>query len=302
MQCSDKSKINESNEQIVRLPAWLKRKSGNSFEAHDIKTLLRKTKLNTVCEEARCPNISECFSNGTATFMILGDICTRGCRFCSIKTGKPLMPESDFKSEAERVVEAISDLKLKYAVITSVARDDLEDGGASGFVETINAIKNSLPKVQIEILIPDLRGNWSALSKIADAGPDVLNHNIETVPRLYRRVRPGATLERSLELLKVTKELNPKIKTKTGIMLGLGETQDEIKEVMHKSSDQNVDIFTAGQYMRPTRDHLPVERYLDPSEFDDLSQYAMDNGLFREIYMGPLVRSSYHAGEVASKL
>lgn len=292
----------DSESKLVRLPTWLKREAGASKAAHNLKTILRSHKLNTVCEEARCPNISECFSKGTATFMILGDVCTRGCRFCSVATGKPLMPETDFDLEAERVFEAVKIMDLKYVVITSVARDDLKDGGASGFVKTINKIKENIKGIQVEVLIPDLRGNWDALQKIVEAKPDVLNHNVETVPRLYRKVRPGATLERSLELLKMSKKFSPSIKTKTGLMLGLGETFEEVFEVMKLSSEVETDIFTAGQYMQPTRDHLPVVKYLEPSEFDELARVAKDENFFREVYMGPLVRSSYHAGEVAAKI
>lgn len=285
-----------------RLPEWIRRESRMSSKTRNLRVLLREKKLNTVCEEARCPNISECFSRGTATFMILGDICTRGCRFCSVTTGKPLMSEDEFEKEAQRIVDAIKILNLSYAVITSVARDDLSDGGASGFVKTINYINQELPEVRVEVLIPDLRGNWDALYNIVKAKPFVLNHNIETVPRLYRRVRPGATLNRSLELLKKSKEFNSKLLTKTGVMLGLGETKDEIIEVMELSSKVGVDIFTAGQYMQPSKKHLPVSNYLLPSEFSDLAEYAKSNNLFKEVYMGPLVRSSYHAGEVVDRL
>lgn len=288
--------------EVVRLPTWLRRESGLTKVTRELKTILREHKLNTVCEEARCPNISECFSRGTATFMILGDVCTRGCRFCSVSTGRPSMKESEFQAEALQVVNAIKLLDLNYAVITSVARDDLEDGGASGFVSTILAIREDLPNVSVEVLIPDFRGNLRSLEKIVVAKPDVLNHNIETVPRLYRRVRPGASLKRSLSLLKRTKELDPSIKTKTGIMLGLGESWKEIVDVMYECSENEIDIFTAGQYMRPTREHLPVEKYLKPEEFEEIADFARTKNLFKEIYMGPLVRSSYHAGELASRV
>lgn len=308
MSCS----TSKSDEEIVplptsrgerqRLPEWIRRESRMSEKTRELRSLLRQKKLHTVCEEARCPNISECFSRGTATFMILGDICTRGCRFCSVVTGKPIMPVSDFDSEAQRVKEAVSTLGLRYVVITSVARDDLADGGAEGFAKTIRAIKSELPEVKVEVLIPDLRGNWSALYKIVDEEPFVLNHNIETVPRLYRRVRPGASMQRSLELLREAKERNNAVSTKTGIMLGLGESIEEIKEVMELSSSFGVDIFTAGQYMQPSKNHLPVEAYIEPSVFDALSAYAKERKLFKEVYMGPLVRSSYHAGEVAQRL
>jgi lipoic acid synthetase len=287
----------EHIETQARIPEWLKRPPGSVHEATELKKLLRKTKLNTVCEEARCPNISECFSRGTATFMILGDICTRGCRFCSVSTGKPLMPETDFESEGVRVAEAAHTLGLSYVVVTSVARDDLDDGGAAGFIATIRAIRKRIPHAKVEILIPDLRGNHDALSSILDAGPDVLNHNLETVPRLYRKVRPGASYQRSLELLQFSKERNPEILTKTGIMLGLGEEESEVRNLVSDCRKYKVDIFTAGQYMRPARNYLPVVRYVSPAEFTELELYAKSLG-FSGVFTGPLVRSSYHAGEV----
>jgi lipoyl synthase len=285
----------------LRLPEWLKRPPGSVSQARELKKLLRKSKLNTVCEEARCPNISECFSNGTATFMILGDVCTRGCRFCSVTTGKPRMSPLDFEDEADRVADAAIALNLSYVVITSVARDDLADGGADGFVATIRMLRKRVPGVTIEILIPDLRGNHEALSKILDARPDVLNHNLETVPRLYRRVRPGASYVRSLELLRHSKVRYPGILTKTGIMLGLGETPDEVEKLILDAREYLVDIFTAGQYMRPGKEYLPVERYLSPEEFTEYRNIAVAAG-FRDVFIDPLVRSSYHAGEKGSRL
>jgi len=244
-----------------RIPLWLRRVPGSAKETKDLKQTLRKAKLNTVCEEARCPNIGECFSSGTATFMILGDVCTRGCRFCSIKTGKPLMDEAEFEFEADRVVAATKALNLSYVVVTSVARDDLEDGGASGFYHTVKKLKQEIPNISVEVLIPDLRGCKTALKKIVSSRPDVINHNLETVPRLYRRVRPGSSYLRSLELLKWIKDEEPSILTKTGIMLGLGEDRDEVEQLLGDTRDRKVDIFTAGQYMRPTKTHLPVDRY-----------------------------------------
>lgn len=290
-----------TNQDLLRLPEWLKRPPGSSHEATELKKLLRKSSLNTVCEEARCPNISECFSHGTATFMILGDVCTRGCRFCSVKTGKPAMPSSSFADEAERVADAALSLGLSYVVVTSVARDDLADGGAEGFVHTIKAIRRKIPEVKIEILIPDLRGDWSSLSKILAAGPDVLNHNLETVPRLYRKVRPGASYLRSLELLKYAKENYPEIYTKTGIMLGLGEEEEEVLELLRDARSYLVDIFTAGQYMRPGKEYLPVTKYLSPQEFAFFEKFAKTLE-FKNVFIGPLVRSSYHAGEVQGSL
>jgi lipoyl synthase len=282
---------------VFRIPQWLRRSPGSSKETSQLKKILRTAKLNTVCEEARCPNIAECFSRGTATFMILGDVCTRGCRFCSVNTGKPDFSSSEFENEAVRVAEAAKELGLSYVVITSVARDDLADGGASGFVATIREVRKALPDSSIEILIPDLRGNWQALFSILDEAPDVLNHNLETVPRLYRKVRPGASYARSLELLKLSKEQYPSIKTKTGIMLGLGEEKNEVHDLFHDALRNHVDIFTAGQYMRPGRSYLPVEQYITPEVFLQYEAYAKTLG-FQSVFIGPLVRSSYHAGEM----
>ncbi len=281
------------------LPSWLKKPSRGSSETHELKKLLRKSKLNTVCEEARCPNISECFQRGTATFMILGDICTRGCRFCSVITGKPLMPSTDFAAEGMRVAEAAISLGLKHVVVTSVARDDLKDGGASGFYETIKALRNNIKDITIEVLIPDFRGSTEALQIVVDAGPDVINHNLETVPSLYRKVRPGSSYIRSLELLQKVKELDKNITTKTGIMLGLGETESEVKELMNDAVGYKVEIFTAGQYMQPSLEHLPVFKYLPPEEFKSYKTYA-ESLSFKAVYIDPLVRSSYHAGEILS--
>lgn len=279
-----------------RIPSWLRRSPGSSKDTKDLKQTLRKSKLNTVCEEARCPNIGECFSSGTATFMILGDVCTRGCRFCSVKTGKPLMSEQEFELEAERVVEATRALNLSYVVVTSVARDDLEDGGASGFFHTVTKLKEGIPGISVEVLIPDLRGCKTSLAKIVASKPDVINHNLETVPRLYRRVRPGSSYIRSLELLNWVKEADPSIKSKTGIMMGLGEEREEVFQLLKDCRDHKVDIFTAGQYMRPTKSHLPVDKYLTPSEFASYQELASTLG-FKNVFIGPLVRSSYHAGE-----
>ena len=278
-----------------RLPEWLKKNTGNSVRTENLKKVLRKSSLNTVCEEARCPNIEECFSSGTATFMILGDICTRGCRFCSVNTGKPLMRKEDFIKEAHSVLEAVKTLELKYVVITSVARDDLEDGGACGFVENINLLKKEIPNIKVEVLIPDFRMNQDSILSIARTEVDVINHNLETVPRLYRKVRPGANYENSLKLLKTIKDFNANIKTKTGIMLGLGEEKKEVLDLIRDCKEHKIDIFTAGQYMRPTLKHLEVEKYLEPSEFEDYSELAKKAGI-EKVFIGPLVRSSYHAG------
>lgn len=283
----------------MRLPEWVKRPPGSSSDTVTLKQLLRQTKLNTVCEEARCPNISECFSRGTATFMILGDVCTRGCRFCAVTTGRPHMSESQFAQEGESVAEAAEKLGLRYVVVTSVARDDLDDGGASGFVSTIGAIRRRLPHVKVEVLIPDFRGDHEALKQVVHARPEVLNHNLETVPRLYRRVRPGTRYDRSLALLAQVKQIDPSVMTKTGIMLGLGETPEEVIELMKDARGHNVDIFTMGQYMQPTREHLPVEEYVTPEQFEWLGARAREIG-FSSVASGPLVRSSYHAEEYSN--
>lgn len=277
-----------------RLPVWLRRPPGSASSAVAIKRVLRESTLNTVCEEARCPNISECFSRGTATFMILGDVCTRGCRFCAVTTGKPHFSSSAFADEAHKLAQAAKNLNLKHVVVTSVARDDLADGGASGFVATIHALREAISGVKVEVLIPDLRGNWSALTQILDAAPDVLNHNLETVPRLYRRVRPGASYQRSLDLLKLAAQAAQQPVVKTGIMLGLGEEISEVQALMDDCLAVGVQSFTAGQYMRPTREHLAVERYLEPAEFAHFERYANDIG-FKYVAIGPLVRSSYNA-------
>ncbi len=286
--------------QIGKKPEWLRRPPGSSQTTGPLKRLLREKALNTVCEEARCPNISECFSRGTATFMILGDVCTRGCRFCSVQTGRPHFPAADFESEAERVAEAALKMDLRHIVVTSVARDDLTDGGASGFAATIAALRRRLPAATVEVLIPDFRGNTDALEAVINAGPDVLNHNLETVPRLYRRVRPGSSYTRSLELLLRAKEAGPGIKTKTGIMLGLGETKEEVVELIADAVRHRVDIFTAGQYLQPTREHLNVERYLELEEFSWYEDEARRLGV-SQAFIGPLVRSSYHAEEFAGQ-
>ena len=286
---------------IERLPQWLRRPAGSSAKTAELKRVLRSSSLNTVCEEARCPNIEECFSSGTATFMILGDICTRGCKFCSVHTGTPKMSPLNFELEASSVVEATKKLGLKYVVITSVARDDLADGGASGFVATVGAIKRELPEVEVEVLVPDFRGNQDSITSVINSGIKVFNHNLETVPRLYRKVRPGSGYKRSLDLLKFAKDANPKVLTKTGIMLGLGEEKEEVYDLMKDSIQAGIDIFTAGQYMRPSLSHLAVERYVKPVEFDHYRDYAKKLG-FKSVFAGPLVRSSYHAGEEIERI
>ncbi len=277
-----------------RIPVWLRRPPGSSQETGDVKKLLRASSLNTVCEEARCPNISECFGRGTATFMILGDVCTRGCRFCSVVTGKPEMLEDSFQAEGDSVAEAAERLNLKHVVVTSVARDDLPDGGASGFVKTIRSIRARLPEVTVEILVPDFSGKKGALESVLAEGPDVFNHNLETVPRLYRRVRPGASYERSLNLLAHAAQYSKQTVVKTGIMLGLGEEEGEVLQLFSDARASGVNVFTAGQYMRPGRNYLEVVEYLSPEKFQFYSEKAEKVG-FESITIEPLSRSSYRA-------
>lgn len=281
-----------------RKPEWLKINlvSGPELAAFkELKQTMRGKALHTVCEEARCPNIHECWANRTATFMILGDICTRACRFCAVKTGLPT--ELDL-AEPERVAEAAEQMGLKHVVVTSVARDDLADGGAQIFAETIRAIRRRLPLASVEVLIPDFQGDWDALKVVMDARPDVLNHNIETVRRLSDRVRARAKYDRSLELLRKSKELQPDIPTKSSIMIGVGETVEEILETMDDLRAADVDIMTIGQYLQPTKKHLPVIKYYHPDEFRMLKEEGMKRG-FSHVESGPLVRSSYHAHEQA---
>ncbi|MEX2159766.1 MAG: lipoyl synthase [Dehalococcoidia bacterium] len=277
-------------------PPWLKVRfpAGDRFQT--IKSLLRENELHTVCEEARCPNIGECFDSGTATFMILGDVCTRACGFCNVKTGRP---DTGFDwLEPQRVARAVSTLDLDYVVITSVNRDDEPDGGAAIFAACINTIRRDRPDCRVEVLIPDLMGNWDALEAVVRAQPFVLNHNIETVPRLYARVRPKARYERSLELLRHAKEIDPSQLTKSGLMVGLGETQEEVFDVMADLRGSRVDLLTIGQYLRPTAQHLPVVRYWRPEEFEPFVERGRELG-FRNVEAGPLVRSSYRAHKQA---
>lgn len=279
-----------------RLPEWLKRPSSGTAETVAMKKLLRVLSLNTVCEEARCPNIVECFCSGTATFMILGDVCTRSCRYCSVKTGRPNFSDEDLEREVDSIARAVERLQLKHVVITSVTRDDLPDGGAREFSLVIQRLKREFPSIKVEVLIPDFRGDKAALEIVIQAGPDVLNHNLETVPRLFKQLRPGGKYRRSIELLALAKDINSKQITKTGLMLGLGEDQKEVEEVMSDASNSKVDIFTAGQYIQPSKEHIAVARYLERGEFDVYRELAERFG-FRRTFIGPLVRSSYHAGE-----
>ena len=275
-------------------PAWLKVRFRGGQNFRELDGIMRKLNLHTVCESARCPNMGECWEHRTATFMILGNICTRACGFCAVPSGKPLGPPE--QDEPERVAEAVERMGLRYAVVTSVNRDDQPDGGAEIFARTIEEIRRRVPACKVEVLIPDFRGNWDALATLMAARPDVLNHNIETVPRLYRRVRKGAVYERSLELLRRAREMSPATPTKTGMMLGLGETRDEVLQAMEEIAAQGTHILTLGQYMQPTPEHLPIERYVHPDEFAEFKQLGEQMG-FKHVEAGPLVRSSYHAFE-----
>jgi lipoic acid synthetase len=275
-------------------PDWLKVKFFGGSNYQDLKRLMRTLGLHTVCESARCPNMGECWEHRTATFMILGNICTRACGFCAVPSGKPLGPPEE--DEPERVAEAVAKMGLRYTVVTSVNRDDQPDGGAAIFARTIQEIRRRVPGCRVEVLIPDFRGEWAALETVLAAKPDVLNHNMETVPRLYRQVRKGAVYERSLELLRRSKEYAPALPTKTGMMLGLGETREEVLAAMGDLVAQGTDILTLGQYLQPTREHLPIVRFVHPDEFADYKQLGEQMG-FRHVEAGPLVRSSYHAFE-----
>ncbi|MEH7502748.1 lipoyl synthase [Neobacillus drentensis] len=278
----------------VRKPEWLKIKLNTNEEYTGLKKMMREKKLHTVCEEAKCPNIHECWAvRKTATFMILGSICTRACRFCAVQTGLPTELDWD---EPERVAESVEKMGLKHVVITAVARDDLKDGGAGVFAETVRAVRRRNPFCSIEVLPSDMKGEYDNLKTLMDARPDILNHNIETVKRLSPRIRSRATYERSLEFLSRAKEMNATIPTKSSIMIGLGETKEEIIETMDDLRANNVDIMTIGQYLQPTKHHLKVQKYWSPQEFEELKNIAMSKG-FSHCEAGPLVRSSYHADE-----
>ena len=274
-----------------RKPPWLKVRFPGGRNYIRLKGLMREERLHTVCEEAHCPNIGECWEAGTATFMILGDTCTRACGFCAVKTGRPGVLD---KLEPMRVAHAVREMGIQHAVVTSVNRDDEPDGGAAIFAETIRRIRKLSPGTSVEVLIPDFMGEWDALAAVMAAQPEILNHNTETVPRLYPRVRPKARYERSLELLRRAKELDPGTVTKSGLMVGLGETKHEMLMVLADLADRGVEVLTVGQYLRPSRKHLPLVRYWSPEEFDDLKSEALALG-FRHVEAGPLVRSSYHA-------
>ena len=276
----------------MRKPEWIRMKVPDSARFQEIKQVLRENKLHTVCEEASCPNIGECFSGGTATFMILGDICTRRCPFCDVSHGKPLPPDVN---EPKNLASTISQMRLRYVVITSVDRDDLLDGGAQHFVDCIRETRALSPEIKIEVLVPDFRGRLETAVEILKVSPpDVMNHNLETVPRLYKQARPGADYQNSLDLLKVFGQLHPEVPTKSGLMLGLGETDEEILEVMRDLRAHGVTMLTLGQYLQPSQHHLPVMRFVTPERFVQFEQEALAMG-FTHAACGPMVRSSYHA-------
>ena len=282
--------------ELLTKPAWIRVKIPASPKINHIKQKLREHKLASVCEEASCPNLGECFSNGTATFMIMGEICTRRCPFCDVAHGKPNPLNED---EPTELASAISEMGLSYVVITSVDRDDLKDSGAQHFANCIGETRRLNRDIQVEVLVPDFRGRMDiALDILKDSPPDVFNHNLETVPRLYKKARPGADYAWSLELLKRYKALKPAVTTKSGLMLGLGETLDEVKQVMDDLFAHNIDMVTLGQYLQPSKDHLKVERFVHPDEFDELRLYGEKLG-FKHVASGPLVRSSYHADKQA---
>ena len=281
-----------------RRPDWLRVRLPVGDNYNDLKQLMRSKSLHTVCEEARCPNMGECWANRTATFMILGSVCTRSCGFCAVATGRPMPLDWE---EPRRVAEAVTQMGLNHVVVTSVDRDELHDGGATLFAATIRWIRRLNPTCAVEVLTPDFKGSRDALKVVMDARPDVFNHNVETVPRLYRRVRPQAVYERSLDVLAWAKEMRPDKPTKTGFMLGLGETHDEIVETMRDIKARDVDILTIGQYLRPSPQHLPIERYVPPDEFREYARIGREMG-FRNVYSGPLVRSSYHAWDQVKQL
>ncbi len=276
-----------------RKPTWLKVPLPTGRGYKELKSLIVANSLNTVCESAACPNRGECWSNSTATFMILGNVCTRSCGFCNVQTGKPTELDLD---EPARVADAVSKLNLKYAVITSVNRDELKDGGAAVWAETIRQVRAAAPQTKLEVLIPDFCGNWEALHTVLAAKPDVVNHNVESVPRLYKQVRPQATFSRSLELLRIAK--NEGFTTKSGIMVGLGESKEEVVAVLEALAEVSCDLITIGQYLQPTPNHLPVQEWITPAQFEDYQRIGMSMG-FQNVFSGPLVRSSYHAGEQA---
>lgn len=286
---------NQNPRRNRRLPDWFRVPAPGNAGYLDLKRLMRELDLHTVCESAKCPNIGECWGAGTATFMILGDICTRSCGFCAVKTGRP---QGLDKEEPGRVAQAVVRLGLRHAVVTSVNRDELPDGGASIFAATISEIRRLRPETRVEVLIPDFQGNWSALDQVMSAGPDILNHNVETPPRLYRLMRPQANYAQSLELLRRAGIISPGIPTKSGIMVGAGETVKEVYRTIDDIAEQGTDILTVGQYLQPSPAHVSVARFYHPDEFEKIRHFAEMRG-FRHVESGPLVRSSYHAANHA---
>lgn len=285
-----------ATDQLLRKPDWIRVRIAASPEVERIKKILRKNGLSSVCEEASCPNLGECFSGGTATFMVMGDICTRRCPFCDVGHGKPNPLD---EGEPKNLAEAIAEMRLKYVVITSVDRDDLRDGGAQHFADCIREARHLSPQLEVEILTPDFRGRMEpALDILEKEAPDVFNHNLETVPRLYREARPGANYQWSLKLLQEYKKRRPDVLTKSGLMVGLGEEKEEIFQVMEDMRAHDINMLTIGQYLQPSKDHLPVQRYVTPEEFDEYKQRADEMG-FERAACGPLVRSSYHADQQA---
>lgn len=286
----------QPTEKPLRKPKWIRAKAPLGAEVQKLKSVLRSHKLHTVCEEATCPNLNECFSHGTATFMIMGDICTRRCPFCDVGHGRPNPLDED---EPKNLGKTVKDMDLNYVVVTSVDRDDLRDGGAGHFVECIREIRKQSPNTLIEVLVPDFRGRMDvALRILSDAPPDVFNHNLETVPRLYKEARPGADYQYSRDLIFEFKQRYPDIPSKSGLMLGLGEEIEEVKQVMRDLRESNCDMLTLGQYLQPTLHHLPVKRFVTPEEFDALADYGYEIG-FSNVASGPMVRSSYHADQQA---
>ena len=279
-----------------RLPEWLRKPVRNVAADHGLKKMLRSRGLHTVCEEARCPNRNDCFARGAATFMILGDVCSRSCGFCSVKTGRGL-PMASLSDEPEQVAEAAAQLKLSYVVITSVNRDELPDGGAAHFARTIHAVRLRLPSAKIEVLTPDFKGNRHALHTVLDAAPETFNHNVETIRRLYQKVRPQADYRQSLDVLQEARRYSPRTLTKSGFMVGFGECRDEVKRLLEDLRAHAVDVATIGQYLQPTRAHLPVEEYVHPDVFSEYKDYGERLG-FRAVFSGPLVRSSFMAETV----
>ena len=293
--CHDDSSLPSEK---MRKPEWLKIKKGETRDIREVERMLAANQLHTVCREANCPNRMECFGNKTATFLIMGPNCTRGCRFCNVTKEAPLCLDPD---EPANVAKAVVELGLRHAVVTSVTRDDLADGGAAHFVAVIRAIREASPGTSVEVLIPDLKGNWEALEVIMNAHPDILNHNVETIERLYPEIRPEAEYARSLELLKRAKTMQPDILTKSGLMLGLGETEEEVLSLLKDLRAHEVDLVTIGQYLPPSAAHYPVKEYVHPEVFESLAAKGMAMG-FQDVSSGPLVRSSYNAGKVYDQI